>query len=93
MKLLVSALTVVVLLVPAAGWPQADAETLRNAKTLFFDRHYAEAREAWREVDSAGPGDAAALYWIARCSEKLGESERALEEYGRTSMPAPPTAR
>jgi tetratricopeptide (TPR) repeat protein len=83
MKRLVSTLTAMVVLLPAAAWPQRDAETLRNAKTLFFDRQYAEAREAWREVQSSGRGrDArAALYWIARCSEKLGESERALEEY------------
>ena len=84
MKLLVSALTVVALLVPAAASPQGDAETLRSAKTLFFDRHYAEARDAWQGVHSAGRGSGAqdALYWIARCSEKLGESERALGEYG-----------
>ena len=83
MKLLVSVLTAVALLVPAAGWSQGDAETLRKAKTLFFDRHYADARDAWREVHSTGHGNEAqaALYWIARCSEKLGESERALEEY------------
>ncbi len=83
MKLLVSALTAIALLVPALARPQGDAETLRNAKTLFFDRHYAEARDAWQEVHSAGRGSAPdALYWIARCSEKLGESERALREYG-----------
>ena len=84
MKLFVSVLTVLALLVPAAVWSQGDAEALRNAKTLFFDRQYAEARDAWQEVRSAGRGNEAgvALYWIARCSEKLGESERALEEYG-----------
>lgn len=83
MKLLVSVLTAMALLVPATARPQDDAETLRNAKTLFFDRHYAEARDAWQEVHSAGRGSAGdALYWIARCSEKLGESERALREYG-----------
>ena len=29
-----------------------------------------------------GPDAQAALYWVARCSESLGESERALGEYG-----------
>jgi hypothetical protein len=84
MKLLISLLTASALLLPTAAWPRGDAETLRNAKTLFFDRHYLEAREAWEEVRAAGRGSEAqaAQYWIARCSEKLGESERALGEYG-----------
>ena len=78
-----STLVLGLLLVPAAARPQGTAETLRNAKTLFFDRQYEEARDAWQEVRSAGGNEAGtALYWIARCSEKLGESARALEEYG-----------
>jgi tetratricopeptide (TPR) repeat protein len=71
-------------LVPATGLSQVDEETLRTAKTLFFDRQYADAREAWREVHEGGGRQAtAALYWVARCSEKLGENERALAEYER----------
>jgi hypothetical protein len=79
-----AALAVAALLLPAAAFAQADAERLRAAKALFFDRQYAEAREAWQEVRSSGRGaDAqAAQYWIARCSESLGESGRALAEYG-----------
>lgn len=62
---------------------QADPERLRSAKTLFFDKKYAEAREAWAAIRSAGGPDAEpAGYWIARCSESLGEHERALGEYG-----------
>lgn len=79
------------LLVASAAWPQADAEKLRAAKALFFDRSYAEARAAWQEVREAGGHDAkTALFWIARCSESLGEGERALDEYGRflASRPA-----
>ncbi len=55
----------------------------RDAKGLFFDRHYAEARAAWEEVrrTSQGPEAQAAAYWIARSSEGLGEHERALNEY------------
>lgn len=62
-----------------------DSEALREAKALFFDRQYAEARAAWQAVLDAGGAaqSPAALYWIARCSENLGESERALAEYGR----------
>jgi hypothetical protein len=59
-------------------------ERLRTAKTLFFDRKYAEARQEWQRV-AAGPSGAdaeAAGYWIARCSENLKEYERALKEYG-----------
>ena len=64
---------------------QPDPEALRQAKALFFDRQYAEARAAWQSVlDASGVKDApAAPYWIARCSESLGEKERALGEYGR----------
>ena len=71
------------LLRPASAWAQADSEKLRAAKALFFDRQYAEARGAWQAVRAGGRGadTQAALYWIARCSESLKESERALDEY------------
>lgn len=84
MRKRLGALALATSLVPAAAFPQADAETLREAKALYFDRQYSEAREAWKTVRAAGRGEdaQAALYWIARCSEGLGESERALEEYG-----------
>jgi hypothetical protein len=64
-------------------WAQADAERLRSAKTLFFDRKYAEARQAWEAVRASARGveAEAPAYWVARCSENLGESERALKEY------------
>jgi hypothetical protein len=62
---------------------QGEADRLRTAKTLFFDRKFAEARQAWQAVKSQGGPDAStASYWIARCSESLGEYERALGEYG-----------
>jgi hypothetical protein len=78
-----AALVAAVLLLPASAWAQADTEKLRAAKSLFFDRQYAEAREAWQAVHDSGRGaDAqAAIYWIARCSESLKENERALAEY------------
>lgn len=84
MKERLAALAAAALLLPAAALAQADAEQLRAAKALFFDRQYAEAREAWQAVRETGRGaDAqAALYWVARCSESLGESARALGEYG-----------
>ena len=80
-----AALLLVALLLPAGAMAQADAESLRAAKALFFDRQYAQARDAWQAVRASGRGpDAqAALYWVARCSESLGESERALGEYGQ----------
>jgi len=64
-------------------WAQADAERLSTAKTLFFDRKYAEARQAWEGVRASAKGveAEAPTYWVARCSENLGESERALREY------------
>jgi hypothetical protein len=67
---------------PAAA--QADSERLRTAKTLMFDRKYAEARQAWQAIltSSTGTDAEAAAYYVARCSENLGENERALKEYG-----------
>jgi hypothetical protein len=61
-----------------------EGERLRTAKALFFDRKYAEAREAWREVLASAQGAqaATAAYWIARCSESLGQQERSFREYG-----------
>jgi len=65
---------------PAPAHP--DVERVRTAKTLFFDRKYAEARQAWEAVRAAkGPDAETAAYWVARCSENLGESDRALKEY------------
>ncbi len=62
---------------------ETDPEALRKAKTLFFDRQYAEARAAWQAVlaGSRGSEADAAAYWVARCSENLGEHEGALREY------------
>ena len=66
--------------VPARAQP--DLERVRTAKTLFFDRKYAQARQAWEAVRAAkGPDAEAAAYWVARCSENLGEHDRALKEY------------
>jgi tetratricopeptide (TPR) repeat protein len=93
MKTKAAALAAIVLLAPAMARAQGDAQTLRKAKTLFFDREYGEAREAWQQVLASGGAEAeAAPYWIARCSEKLGQSERALKEYG-TYLDARPSDR
>lgn len=67
------------------------AEQLRTAKALFFDGKYAEARGAWEDVRAAGGPEARdAAFWVARCTQNLGELERALREYGRylDSQPA-----
>ena len=60
-----------------------DAATAANAaKALYFDRKYDAARQAWSAVArGTGSEGITALYWIAQCSEKLGEDERALGEY------------
>lgn len=75
----------------AAAWlaaspagAQGDADKLRAAKSLFFDKKYAEARELWLQASRAGGAEAdAAAFWVARCSENLGERERALSEYAQ----------
>jgi hypothetical protein len=76
----------------AAAADRGSPDALNRAKTLTFDRRYAEAREAWRAAHAGGGGDRA-LYWIARCSESLGEKARALDEYGRylNARPSDPT--
>jgi hypothetical protein len=62
---------------------QVNPEKLRQAKELFFDRKYAEARQAWQAIlaGASGAEAASAAYQVARCSESLGEQERALSEY------------
>jgi hypothetical protein len=68
----------------AAARAQTEAERMRTAaKALFFDRKYAEARQAWEavRVSSRGVDAEAPTYWVARSSENLGETERALREY------------
>ena len=76
-------LGLVLLSAAASAFAQADPERLRSAKALFFDRKYAEARQAWQTIASGPRGSEAeaASYWIARCSENLGELGRALGEY------------
>jgi tetratricopeptide (TPR) repeat protein len=80
-------LLVVVALLGMAGQAsaEADPERLRAAKELVFDKKYAEARAAWQQILASAPGAEAenAAYWVARCSESLGESERALREYAQ----------
>jgi tetratricopeptide (TPR) repeat protein len=67
------------LLLPAALLAQGEADVLRTAKALFVDRQYAEARSLLQGLRQ--PSSSEVRYWIARCSESLGENERALSEY------------
>jgi len=68
------------LALPSASSP---ADDVANAKTLFFDRKYAEARQVWQRILlSQAPERESAAYYVARCSENLGQLERALKEYG-----------
>ena len=83
MKRLALLVMMCALALPSLAAEQADSTRLRNAKTLFFDRKYDEARQAWREVLARSRGAEAdgAAYWIARCSENLGETEVAFKDY------------
>src|SRR5262249_53065515 len=86
---------VLLMLLLAASVPAARGQSgaLRDAKELFFDRKYSEARQAWQAVAREGRPEAGGpSHWIARCSESLGEYERALGEYG-TYLAARPTDR
>jgi hypothetical protein len=62
---------------------QVHADRLGEAKALFFDHKYAQARQIWQQVLDTNKGAEAdtAAFWIARCSELLGENERAFGEY------------
>ena len=75
------ALAALLMASPLAAQP--DADRLKNAKALFFDRKYAEARQAWQAIlaRSRGADADTAAYYVARSSENLGEDERALKEY------------
>lgn len=78
--------TVLALAAVLAGSPllaQPDPDRLKSAKALFFDRKYAEARQAWQRILAGSRGAEAdtAAYWVARSSENLGEDERALKDY------------
>lgn len=77
------ALLALLCLAPAALFAESEPEDLRSAKALFFDRRYAESRDAWQGVLDSSKGAQAdvAAYWIARCSEQLAEPDRALAEY------------
>lgn len=79
-----SGLLLAVALLGLAGTPAGtDEARLGTAKALFFDHRYAEAREVWQQVLGGARGADAdtAAFWVARCSENLGDHERALEEY------------
>ena len=67
-----------------AAAAQVDPEELRSAKALYFDGKYTEARAAWRWIGERAGGDESdlAAFWVARCSEKLEEDDRAFREYG-----------
>lgn len=63
------------------AFPQ-QSDVAKNAKALFFDRKYQASREEWRKVAAAGGSEGTtALYWIAQCSDKLGQTDRAFKEY------------
>jgi hypothetical protein len=81
-KRLLALAALTTLVAPPLALAQSDSEKLRNAKALFLDRQYGEARSLLQSVRVSGGGEAQqAQYWIARCSESLGEKERALGEY------------
>lgn len=77
------AVTLLALSTFSFAFPLAVETDLVEAKALFFDRKYEESRAKWAEIAaSKGAFAEAATYWIARCSESLGDSERAFREYG-----------
>jgi hypothetical protein len=80
MRRLAGAFLALALAAPASA--QTDAEKLKTAKSLSFDKKHAQARNLWLEIKKAGGPDAElAAMWVARSSDGLGEYERALSEY------------
>ena len=81
-RALAAAVSLGACLLAGSAHAQSDAERLKTAKTLSFDKKYAEARELWLQIKKAGGSDAElAALWVGRCSDSLGENERALAEY------------
>jgi hypothetical protein len=81
-RLLAGGCALALLLAALPARAQTDPEKLKNAKSLSFDKKYAQARALWLEIEKAGGPDAGlAALWVARSSESLGENERALQEY------------
>jgi hypothetical protein len=80
MRRLAGAFLALALAAPASA--QTDAEKLKTAKSLSFDKKHAEARRLWLEIKKAGgPDSELAALWVARSSDGLGEPDRALQEY------------
>jgi hypothetical protein len=80
MRRLAGAFLALALAAPASA--QTDAEKLKTAKSLSFDKKHAQARALWLEIKKAGGPDAElAAMWVARSSDGLGEHDRALQEY------------
>ena len=73
---------------------QADADACarpRRCSSIASTRR--RGRPGRRCAPGRGRGGGAAAYWVARCSENLGESERALREYDEFLALRPKDAR
>ena len=70
----------------AATDPEAPAERQGALLRPQVRRGAAAWQRCW--PGRGGAEAATAAYWIARCSESLGEDERAFKEYGRLPGPA-----
>jgi len=73
----------------AAKFPKgeyAERALWRSALFLYFQKEYDEALRAFWRYQNAYPGfrsSIAALYWMGRCYEKLGDGAKALQLYSR----------
>ncbi len=66
------------------GWNYADQLYLKKGELFYNQGNYAEARDSYESFLSMFPNSKLlpqALYWIGKCSQLLGDSERAMENY------------
>ena len=56
--------------------------SLNNIAGVYFDQQkYAAAIEFFETATAVKPTDASAHYWTAKCLEKLGQSDKAINAY------------
>lgn len=70
----------------------ADVSNLEKAKTLYQDKHYAEAQAIFEKIIEAEPGNAAAAYHLGALALRRGEVPEAIRQLEAATRLAPTSA-